>query len=206
MKHPNRDEWVPYLFGECDPSIAESLAGHLRECDQCREELKAWRRTLRRLDQWELPKKQPVFVPRPALLKWAAAAMVVFGLGLWFGHMATTSTAAAKASVVSEVKGEVEQLRRELANSNSRAEALGAATDAEARKMVAAVVRLMAEARAEDRNAFLNVVEQLQREREQDYVSLRKDLETVASVTDEEFQDARWTLVQLADQRLSTNH
>ena len=81
MKHPNREEWVPYLFGEADPETKKQLAEHLHGCPRCAEELDGWRRSLHRLDAWAVPrpKRRALPVLSPAL-NLAAAAVVVLGL------------------------------------------------------------------------------------------------------------------------------
>ena len=56
MKHPHREEWVPFLFGESDPEIKKQLAGHLKDCPDCAEELQGWRESLHRLDAWKMPR------------------------------------------------------------------------------------------------------------------------------------------------------
>ena len=35
MNHPNREEWIPLLFGEAEPESKSRLEEHLRSCPAC---------------------------------------------------------------------------------------------------------------------------------------------------------------------------
>ena len=41
MKHPNRDELAPFVFGETSPATTRELNSHLRECAECRAQVEA---------------------------------------------------------------------------------------------------------------------------------------------------------------------
>jgi hypothetical protein len=111
MNHPKNEEWVPYLFGDVGPKEERMLAEHLQQCDACREEVGAWQRSLHRLDAWRLPsrpgsKRQATLVP---LLKWAAAAVLVLGIGFGIGRW------SSPAVNVEQVRQAIEpQLREQL--------------------------------------------------------------------------------------------
>src|SRR5947209_16671579 len=88
MKHPHREEWVPYVFGESDPETTKQLAEHLRACPGCAGELEGWRRSLHRLDDWAAPRptrRRSLLVLRP-VLNLAAAALVILGMGVGLGR------------------------------------------------------------------------------------------------------------------------
>jgi hypothetical protein len=53
-------------------------------------------------------------------------------------------------------------------------------------------------ARQEDRRETLSLLERIQREHAAAYVALRRDLETVASLTDEEIRQAHMKLMQFS--------
>ena len=55
MKHPNQDEWVPYVFGEARPDDARRLREHLETCPECATEVTAWQRSLQALNKWDVP-------------------------------------------------------------------------------------------------------------------------------------------------------
>src|SRR5438270_9877115 len=122
MKHPHRDEWIPYLFGEADPDAKKQLAEHLNACSDCAEELHGWRKSLHRLDGWKMPRqKRRPMLPRNPLLNLAAAAVLVlglgFGLGRWVsasadaGHLQARMERALKAALIPELR---QQLQQEL--------------------------------------------------------------------------------------------
>src|SRR5213593_4274584 len=97
MKHPNREQWVPYVFGEASPDAAQSLSQHLAECAECRAQVDAWRRTLKRLNAWKVPaRRRGVSVVVP-VLKWAMAAAIILGLGFGLGRIVPASVAKTAA-------------------------------------------------------------------------------------------------------------
>ena len=63
MKHPNRDEWAPYVFGEAPAAEARRLEAHLESCEECAAEIAGWQRSLKMLDSWPVaprPRAQPL--------------------------------------------------------------------------------------------------------------------------------------------------
>lgn len=104
MNHPTREEWVAYLYGECDARDQARLTAHLRDCDACREQVEAWRRTMYAMSAWELApgaKRTRALVPRWAPVAAAAAVALLVGVG------------AARVTAPEPV--DVEALRAELA-------------------------------------------------------------------------------------------
>src|SRR5437868_4081377 len=95
MKHPHRDEWAPYIFGESSPEAARTLDQHLAECAECRSQLERWRRTLKRLDTWQVSAPQPkrASYAQPGI-RWAIAAGIVLGLGFGIGRFSAVRAAA----------------------------------------------------------------------------------------------------------------
>jgi hypothetical protein len=201
MKHPNRDEWVPYLFGESSPDTARTLDQHLSECADCRSQVETWRRTLKRLDAWQIParRKRPTFAQ--PVLRWAIAAAVVLGLGFGLGYLsseraATDSRAQLEASlrsmVAAQVRNQVQDAVHglELRLANSR--------QAESERLAAEVGHLLKTQNEVDHAITQAVLDQLQEQVDGYYFALRKDLETVAVAADEQLQDTQLKLVQLA--------
>src|SRR5215212_3026159 len=86
MKHPNRNEWVPYVCGEATPDAVQTLNQHLAECADCRAVVENWRRTLQRLDAWQLPARRSRRSVAGPVIKWAAAAALVLGIGFALGR------------------------------------------------------------------------------------------------------------------------
>ena len=221
MKHPQREEWIPYLFGEADAELKKQLASHLSGCPECAVELAEWRKTLRRLDDWKAPelKRRRVHALAPALSLAAAAAIVLglgVGLGRWFAPKVDSEQLRAgietslRASLGPELR---QQVRSELAGElRSRidevqqvsAQALAAvkaeavnASAADTAQTLQKIVSLIRSERAEDQRIVIALFDDLRKQHETDYVSLRKDLETVATVADERIRAAQIKLIEL---------
>src|SRR3954452_9214013 len=94
MKHPRREEWVPFVFGEAEAEQREQLEAHLKECEQCCGEIAKWQGSLRELDTWQLPPRQtrPRIASRP--IAWAAAAVLMLGVGMAAGQGRASSSKA----------------------------------------------------------------------------------------------------------------
>jgi hypothetical protein len=75
---------------------------------------------------------------------------------------------------------------------------LAKASEAETRRMLRDFIEVFNTARQEDRRETLSLLERIQREHAAAYVALRRDLETVASLTDEEIRLAHLKLMQFS--------
>lgn len=206
MNHPSREEWGLYLFGEASPDLNKKLDAHLKECPACAEEVKGLRRTMQRLDAWQYPK--PVVRVRFApVLRLAAAAAIVLAVGVGLGRVTAPPQAnlvAAKAELRASLLNEFQNLaqQNEVSCSNlvAAAEQRIVRTTEDALNTLGSelieAVNLKSEA---DRRQIQTVIDQLNRQRQADYVSLRRDLETVAAAADEEIRQAHFTMLQLAN-------
>jgi len=222
MKHPHPDEWVPYLFRETDPETKKRLAAHLNSCPECAAELHSWRMSLQRLDAWKVPvvpqRRVPAFSPALTL---AAAAVLVLGLGFMGGRLFSSSThsppvsreleSSLRAALIPELRQQVRQelageIDRQIEKSNrdfsdalakAKAESIESST-AETAHALEQLIAAIRSDRAEDRRAAAGWVDDLRKQHDTDFVSLRKDLETVASLTDEEIRQAHMKLMQFS--------
>jgi anti-sigma factor RsiW len=203
MTHPEREEWIPLLFGEAEPETKRRLEAHLGSCEACAGDVAAWRRTLGRLDAWKLP-RAPRSSRRPQPLAWAAAAAIVFAAFI-AGRFtsprldAESLRAGLKAELSAELQSGFARVALDSSNALAGLEhrlAVAAAGDSEvlAQEFVGVINSL----RADDRAATEALFEKLQKQYTTDFVLLRRDLETLASATDEEIENARMTLYQLA--------
>jgi hypothetical protein len=216
MKHPNRDEWVPFIFGESSPETIETLNRHLAECGDCRTRVEAWRRTLKRLDGWQLPAPGRVRVVAKPAFRWAAAAAIVLGIGFALGRFASPSQdakamARLQASLSAQIQEQVRtgvaaEMQRKLGDnqlaSSTALAALEARLDA-ARKsdavQLGAEFESVLEAQQEEDRALTEaLLAKVQENHDKDFLSLRKDLQSVALVADEQLQDTHSKLLQLA--------
>ena len=218
MKHPNRDAWVPFIFGEASPDTAQSLNQHLAECAECRAQVESWRRTLKRLDAWQIPARPQRARFATPVFKWAIAAAIILGIGFGLGRIvpgsgeakATARLESIKASLAAQVQEQVRQgittdLQRQLAQRLvAQSNALVAletrlveARKADSTKLAEELTALLEKQQQTDHALTEALLAKLQDAHEQDLFALRQDLETVATVADEK-------LVQLASATKST--
>jgi hypothetical protein len=204
MNHPTREEWMSYLYDELTGEQHANLAAHLAVCPDCKASVSEWRAVRKDLDTWKLPTKRArVVLPRP-LVKWAAAAAIMIGFGFGVGRFAASASidaeklrAAIEPSIREQLRQEfVQTLRSELDRASSSALA---ASSAEARQLLADFVKVYESNRTEDNQAVYNAMNKLDTQRLADNATLRKELETVAVLTDFGFRRTHEQLVQLAD-------
>ena len=170
MSHPKREDWVQYLYGEIKPDLRRQLNEHLQGCSECGEELQNWKRSLQRLDAWKLPRTSARLDAVTPFLKWAAAALLVLGLGFGFGRL------TARQADLQKVRARVEpEIRREFADLLRREIDKSSAT-----------TLAQAQRQAEEVGAAY-------------YTLLKKDLDTVAINTDVSLRRAEQGLMQVAD-------
>jgi hypothetical protein len=159
MKHLTDEERLAFLEGNATPEIAS----HVAQCPACAEEVQAWRRSIQRLEKLEWPARIPRHVSSPApILKWALAAGIVlcagFGLGRFTGPSLDEIKAAVKADVTHDLRQQLATVLRDQRKSEI------------------------------DPNMILSLFGELREQQNANYVSLRKDLETLASTADARLQ------------------
>ena len=204
MNHPTREEWMSYLYDELTTEEHSSLAAHLAVCPDCKTRVSDWRTARKNLDVWQLPAR-PARVPlqRP-LVRWAAAAALMIGFGFGVGRFATPATANAgkiRAAIEPEIRQQLRQeftqlLRDEL---DKTASATLAASGEQTKHWVEDYAQALETKRTEDSQAIYAALNKLESQRLADFVSLKKDVDTVAWWTDAGLRRARQELVQLAD-------
>lgn len=205
MNHPKREEWIPLLCGEAEAATAQRLEAHLHECAECARDVEGWRRTLGRLDAWKLPKaSRPARRVPVQAIAWAAAAAIVIGAFV-AGRFTAPSIDARKlrAELKSELSTEIQQGFAKVAEDSTVALAnlelrLASASVQNNEQLGAQFVEIINRLRDGDRKATEALFAKLQKQYTTDFVLLRRDLETLASTTDEEIEDARLKLYQLA--------
>ena len=208
MNHPKREEWIPLLFGEANAETKQRLEGHLRECAGCAQEVNAWRRTVGRLDAWKLPKAQKTGRSLPwRPMAWAAAAAVVIG-AFTAGRMTAPALDVQKlrTGLKSELSEEIQQGFARVSSESSAALAnlevrLASVSIENNKEMAEEFVQAINSLRTQDREATEALFAKLEKQYTTDFVLLRRDLETLASTTDDEIENARLKLYQLASNR-----
>jgi len=223
MNHPKREEWAPYLFDEATAEERRKLAAHLQNCPECAAEIAGWQRSLKTLDRWKLPAARARSSQWAGpVLKWGIAAALVLGAGFGLGRLSAPTTvdlnamraqteATIKSSLASEMRKQFNadvqaalaatrsQITNELrAQLNMMLTEAANASATETRRQLNEFVQAVHAAREEDRRTTLLLFEKMQKQHCADYLSLRSDLETVASLTDEEIRRARQSLIQFA--------
>jgi hypothetical protein len=208
MNHPRREEWIPLLFGEAGGGARQELEAHLRECGACAEQVNAWRQTIGRLDAWDLPRPRKAGRRIPwQPLAWAAAATIVAGAFV-AGRFTAPSIDVQKlhAELRAELRDEIHQGFVQLSSESSGALAdlearVASASAGNSRELAERFVRLIDSMRTQDREATEALFAKLETQYTTDFVLLRRDLETLATTTDEEIESARAKLYQLASNR-----
>jgi len=110
-----RENLIAYLYDEADANERRSMEKHLASCETCREELRAFRDVRQDLLAWDVPahesvwkpfvtaRTQPMWRQMPAWTM-AAAAMLVFGIGVAGGYtgrvIAARTAAPAQSAAV----------------------------------------------------------------------------------------------------------
>ena len=172
MTHPTHDELAAFLYDdELDPARRAEVARHVEACAQCGATLKSWRGVRTNLAAWQLPGARTApAATRPAGvgLRWAAAAAVLLASGFALARLTQkpADLSALRAELVRDVRQEV---RRELA---------AELKDHAARQ---------ATWQAEFQDAVVDVINQLETRQVATYANLRRDVETVALRSHEEY-------------------
>jgi len=188
MKHPEREEWVPFIFGEADASRKRQLESHLDDCAECRDEIQSWQRSLGRLDSWKLPPVAKRTAKLALLMKWAAAAAIVLSVGFAIGRSTAAHVDAEKvrAAVEKDLRGQLAQIARDEAAKTASLAITAYSQKAETR-------------RAADSRAVFAVLERLETQHTTDCLTLKKELDTLAINAEAGLRQTEEQLVQFAD-------
>ena len=206
MSHPTNEEWALYLFNEAAPELNRKLKSHLSECPLCAAEVQAMQQTMTKLDAWQVPPAHRRTSSLEPMLRFAMAALVVLGIGVGLSRLfsppsinAEQLRAELKASLLAEMQNVASQAASDCNAMVAAAELRWAdQTDASLRALGRELIESVNDSRARDQRAIQTVIEQLKQQRDADYVSLRRDLETVAASADQQLQQARLKLFEIA--------
>jgi Putative zinc-finger len=187
MKHPEREDWVPFIFGEADAGRRQQLESHLDDCAECRDEIQSWQRSLGRLDSWKLPAAEKRRATSAPLVKWAAAAAVVLSIGFAIGRGTAAHVDAEKvrAAVEKDLRGQLAQIARDEAAKSASLAITALSQKAESR-------------RAADNRVIFAVLERLETQHTTDCLTLKKELDTLAINADAGLRKTEEQLVQFA--------
>ena len=209
MTHPTREDWMSYLYDELSPERRSEMSAHLGACAACATQVKTWRGAADSLDAFELPSR-PSRGRAPAAVKWAIAAGLVVFAGLAavrvaalqreVNHMRADMHGAIRRQVETSVREELAtRMRADLdaALADLRGQASREAT-AEAQALVASFAQRLEAERVATQQATLAALQKLGARHTQDYAALRKELETVAVLTEAGLQRAQNQIATLA--------
>ncbi|MBI5386402.1 MAG: hypothetical protein HZA90_17160 [Verrucomicrobia bacterium] len=174
-----------------------------------------WQRLQPRLDECVVPFWRRLF-ERPSLPSlprwWLAPAMTAlvlaaFLVGLFWSRSRAQDTLASRLrqelrqELVADFQSALNRSQERSSNALAALEArLANDSKAEARQLVQALHDMLGRARAEDRQMLLAMFRNWEEDNAAAYVTLRQDLEELASLTDKEMRRARSILVELAAQ------
>lgn len=105
-----RERLIGYVYDECDDDERRAIASHLEDCGTCRAEIGGLRRVRQDLLAWDVPEPKSVWRPpvTPIVMPWyrqvpawamAAAATIMFAVGITGGLVANTLTTTASPAV-----------------------------------------------------------------------------------------------------------
>ncbi len=178
---------MSYLYDEVIPTRRADLQAHLDVCPDCRLAVQAWRRAMDQLDSWTLPGTSPKAAPRLPALRWAAAAAIVLATGFLAGRLSApppVNTAALRAELKQEFSAQLQ-------------ESLAASRD-ETQQTLETITAAWATARQQDQQTTLALLQRAEQNRQLDFATLRRDLETVALVGETGLRTTRNQLARLA--------
>ncbi|MEX2140129.1 MAG: zf-HC2 domain-containing protein [Pirellulales bacterium] len=172
MDHPNQECLIEFLYGELPPARQSEIAQHVEMCDQCRAQLASWGRVRGELQTWRLPQSVPTrqgATSSVSGLWWAVAAVLLVGLGFGLARLGApvpADPAQMRADMLRQLRAE---FRQQLAADFSKF----------------AADQLVQQ---QDHQRALNeMVRQFESRQLREYVSLRRDVETVALRSQERF-------------------
>jgi len=186
VSHPAQEEWMAWLYGELSRGNQAKLTAHLKQCPECEARVGRWREAMGLLDEWEIAPHSLRRVASPPILKWAAAAAVILALGVGFGTGRLFSTGPRNSAALRK------EIQREVSVE------FKARWEDQRKQLVVEVTRAIEEKRAEDGKLILAALRQIDAAHRADYNSLRKELETVAVLTQNSLQQAQQQIINLA--------
>ncbi|HOW68214.1 MAG TPA: zf-HC2 domain-containing protein [Candidatus Paceibacterota bacterium] len=210
--HPSTERWMDFLYEELPRADREALKAHLEACPDCRVKVEQWHQAMGGLDTWVLPKSKRRSWTSLPMIRWAAAASILFGLGLALGVMG--GRWGQRQALVQEMtplirqelqKELTEAWRTELADWRQQVyadmmrvqQATAQGTREDVSGVLAQWTQAIQDTRSQDQQATLKLCQQMEERHEADIAWLRRDLETVALQADGEFRLTRHKLGQL---------
>jgi len=194
---------MSYLYDELSAGEHGRLAAHLAVCPDCEARVIEWRVARKDLDAWQLPVTRARVVRARPLIKWAAAAAIVLAAGFGVGRITSASADAEKVRVAIEpeirqqLRREFVQLLRDELQKTTSTTLTGSME--QTRQLLGQFANAIEAKRTEDSQAISAALNKLESQRVADFVSLKKDVDMMAVLTEAGLRRAQQQLVQLAD-------
>jgi anti-sigma factor RsiW len=199
---------MAWMYGETSADESAILKRHLGSCTQCEAQVKSWRAAMRELDEWPVP--APTDVPSLSAWwshgwKWAAAVAVLLTAGFLAGRVnSNASPAALNASVEKNVARQMELARTELAADVTQkllnhVATINESNRVEVARLLSELTASINESRTADQQNVLAALKELDARWLGIYASFRRELETVAILTETGLNDTQQQLVQMAN-------
>ena len=170
MNHPKHEELAEFLYDDgMSPARRDEVAHHVDACGECRAVVESWRGVRTNLAAWQLPcvARMPAAARSAGAattgLRWAVAAAVLLGGGFALARMTDKPV-------------DLTALRTELAHELRK----------EVRQELVAELRNYSAKQAAWQDEFQGEVISVVRQQAANHASLRKDVETMAVLTEEE--------------------
>jgi hypothetical protein len=213
-KHPSLETLVSHCYEDLPSSEQAAVTAHLESCSSCRDKVGEFRSVGMALDQWRVKSPTPVRSGRRAFLEWGLAAGVVLGIGIGIGRF-TAPTLPSVEQLTSElmprvqaqlagqiattVRSETGGLRESLKSDFQQiAAGIGETNRTENRELLSAFAQEWASLRTQDQSENLALLTRIEQSRKNDYVRLRRDLETIALSADQGIAEAQYGIYRLA--------
>ena len=221
MAHPTREQWMAYLYGESVPDPEAGLTEHLENCAECQKNVDAWRGVMAQLDVWKLPDKGSRIGWKRRVVQWAAAAVLLLGIGYGVGRiypdpgpdldalraaleprirqsLREELTSEWKATLVeawSQMEEDLyEQLQTDLSELATQAFIV---SNAHTNRVLSDLVISLEGRREEDWQTIAAVFGELESRRISDNALLRNDVQTLAVFTEDELLRTKRGIGQL---------
>lgn len=208
--HPNPEEWMSFLYREASPERSAELDAHLRQCGECQKHVAQWRGTMAALDASQSPAVTRSRRSAVPVLRWAAAAALVLGIGFGAGRLTSSPSAELtrlEMTLRTEMETKLAASRAEFVaaldkrKAESGAEIQTVASDAarrEAESLLVKFAKSIDEQRDADRDVLVTALRNLEERRASEFASLRKDLDTLAVNADDGLSRTQEQLMELA--------
>jgi len=195
MKHPDREAWMSYLYeDDLDAAVRREMEAHRVACSDCRQQLQRWHGVQRQLQAWSLAQPRSARFRSATWVPLAAAALIFLSLGLALGRYGP-----APMPDLTAWREELRQeLRAEWAEQAAAETRSAREVEGDLQVWLADYAQFLERQRRGDLSEIHAALQQLDLRQQTETAELRRDLETVAVLTDASFRLAQDQMLHLA--------